>query len=216
MKIILSPSKTISKDLKNFNRKDNFSKETEEILKKVPEVRLGDTFHEAFFMYDGLCFRSMEREYFTENELEYIRNHLYIISALYGAVKPFDLISPYRLDFLIKTDMGSLYRFWEDKIAKSVIENEDFIVNIASEEFSKTIKKYCKIPFIDCEFFEMVDGKLKKHSTISKKGRGKMLKFLAFEKVTKIEEIKKFNLDNYKFDEGLSTENKFVFVKEIV
>lgn len=216
MKIILSPSKTISKNLETFKREESFLKETEEILEKEPTIRLEKTYHKAFFMYDGLCYRSIGREEFKEKEFEYIKNHLYIISALYGAIKPFDLISPYRLDFLIKTKMGSLYKFWGQKIANVVCENAKFIVNLASDEFSKTIKKYSKIPFIDIEFFENHNGKLKKHSTISKKGRGKMLKFLTLENITEVDRIKEFNLDNYKFSSELSSENKFVFIREIL
>lgn len=216
MKIILSPAKTISKNISKNERKENFLEETEYILSKAPEVKLGDVFYEAFFMYDGLCYKSIEREDFKDKELEYIGKNLYIISALYGVLKPFDLINPYRLDFLMKTEMGNLYKFWEEKIAKVVLKNQDFIVNLASDEFSKTIKKYAKIPFIDCEFYESENGKLKKHSTISKKGRGKMLKFMAMEKVEYMEKLKEFNLDNYKYNADLSTENKFVFVREIL
>lgn len=217
MRIILSTAKTISKSELKSNKKVEFSKFTNAILAKIPDVRLSNDFYRAFFMYDGLCYRSMERENFTKDDLKYIENHLVILSALYGAVKPFDLINPYRLDFLMKTDMGNLYKFWKDEIAKQVIEKQDFIINLASDEFSKLVKKYSKnVKIIDCEFYEMENGKLKKHSTISKKGRGKMLKFLATKKITEIEKIREFNLDNYKYNSDLSTENKFVFVREIL
>lgn len=215
MKIIFSPSKTISKNLKTFNTKVKFLEKTEFILEKIPNVKISNELCEAFFMYDGLSFRNIGREDFDYDDLEYIKNNLYIISALYGAINPFDLVYPYRLDFIMKTNMDNLYSFWKEDIANKVLENQDFIVNIASDEFSKTVKKYSKIPFIDFEFYENNNGKLKKHSTISKKARGKMLRFLTKNKVNNIEEIKKFDLDNYKFNEELSTESKFIFVKNI-
>lgn len=214
MKIIISPSKTISKNKKSFKEKINFSKETTEILKKIPEVKLSNELFYAFYMYDGLCFKNMKRESFDQSDLNYIKEHLFIISALYGALNPFDLIFSYRLDFLMKTEMGNLYKFWQDKIYKKVTENENLIINLASDEFSKTVKRYIKEEkFLNIEFFEKVNGKLKKHSTISKKARGKMLYFMVKEKIENIEDLKKFNLDGYSFNYEFSKDDNYVFIK---
>ena len=213
MKIIISPAKTVSKKIEGLNNKENFSKKTYEILERVPQVRLSSELFKAFYMYDGLCFKNMNREDLDSKDLDYIDKHLFILSALYGAVRPFDLISPYRLDFLMKTEMGNLYKFWQDEIAKKVLEDEDLIVNLASDEFSKTIKKYIKDEkILNIEFFENVDGNLKKHSTISKKARGKMLYFMTKNKIEDIEDIKKFNLDGYSFSEEKSTKDRYVFI----
>ena len=203
MKIIISPAKTVSKKIESLNNKENFSKKTYEILERVPQVRLSSELFKAFYMYDGLCFKNMNREDLDSKDL----------SALYGAVRPFDLISPYRLDFLMKTEIGNLYKFWQDEIAKKVLEDEDLIVNLASDEFSKIIKKYIKDEkILNIEFFENVDGNLKKHSTISKKARGKMLYFMTKNKIEDIEDIKKFNLDGYSFSEEKSTKDRYVFI----
>lgn len=215
MKIILSPAKTISKTCERFSFGLNFLEKTNEILKNVPEVLISKDYCKAFYMYDGMCYKNINREEFDNCDLEYIKEHLIIISALYGAVKPFDLINPYRLDFLMKTKMGNLYKFWEDEIAKEVLKDENLIINLASDEFSKVIKKYITDEkFLDFEFYEKVDGKLKKHSTISKKARGMMLNFITKNKIENIEGIKQFNKEGYKFSEEMSFENKFVFIKE--
>lgn len=215
MKIILSPAKTISKTCERFSFGLNFLEKTNEILKNVPEVLISKDYCKAFYMYDGMCYKNIKREEFDECDLEYIKEHLIIISALYGVLKPFDLINPYRLDFLMKTKMGNLYKFWEDEIAKEVLKDENLIINLASDEFSKVIKKYITDEkFLDFEFFENTDGKLKKHSTISKKARGMMLNFMTKNKIENIEEIKQFNKEGYKFSEEMSFENKFVFIKE--
>lgn len=214
MKIILSPAKTISKTCERFSSGLDFSDKTKEILKNIPEVLVSKDYCKAFYMYDGMCYKNIKREEFDECDLEYIGEHLIIISALYGALKPFDLINPYRLDFLMKTKMGNLYNFWKDDIANDILKDTDFIVNLASEEFSKTVKKYIsENQILDFEFYEKVDEKLKKHSTISKKARGMMLNFMTKNKFENIEDIKKFDKDGYGFVEEMSLENKFVFVK---
>lgn len=214
MKIILSPAKTISKTCERFSSGFDFSNKTKEILKNAPEVLVSKDYCKSFYMYDGMCYKNIKREEFDEFDLEYIKEHLIIISALYGVLKPFDLINPYRLDFLMKTKMGNLYNFWKDDIAKNILKDTDFIVNLASDEFSKTVKKYIsEKQILNFEFYEKVDEKLKKHSTISKKARGMMLNFMTKNKIENIEDIKKFNKDGYLFIEGMSLENKFVFVK---
>lgn len=214
MKIILSPAKTISKTCERFSSGFDFSDKTKEILKNAPEVLVSKDYCKAFYMYDGMCYKNIKREEFDEFDLEYIKEHLIIISALYGALKPFDLINPYRLDFLIKTKMGNLNNFWKDDIAKNILKDTDFIVNLASDEFSKTVKKYIsEKQILDFEFFEKVDGKLKKHSTISKKARGMMLNFMTKNKIENIEDIKKFDKYGYVFIEEMSSKNKYVFIK---
>ena len=214
MKIILSPAKTISKTCERFSSGFDFSNKTKEILKNAPEVLVSKDYCKAFYMYDGMCYKNIKREEFDEFDLEYIKEHLIIISALYGVLKPFDLINPYRLDFIMKTKIGNLYNFWKDDIAKNILKDTDFVVNLASDEFSKTVKKYIsEKQILDFEFYEKVDEKLKKHSTISKKARGMMLNFMTKNKIENIEDIKKFDKEGYVFIEEMSLENKFVFVK---
>ena len=151
----------------------------------------------------------------TENKLDYLFKRSSCASCK-RQLKPFDLINPYRLDFIMKTKMGNLYNFWKDDIAKNILKDTDFIVNLASDEFSKTVRKYIsENQILDFGFYEKVDGKLKKHSTISKKARGMMLNFMTKNKIENIEDIKKFDKDGYEFVEEMSLENKFVFVKNI-
>ena len=96
MKIILSPAKTISKTCDRFSSGLDFSDKTKEILKNILEVLVSKDYYKAFYMYDGMCYKNIKREEFDECDLEYIKKHLIIISALYGALKPFDLINPYK------------------------------------------------------------------------------------------------------------------------
>ena len=70
--------------------------------------------------------------------------------------------------------------------------------------------------WIDFEFYEYDATKasgVKKHATISKKGRGKMLQFLAENQIRDIVAIKEFCSDGYQFDSERSNDRKIVFVK---
>ena len=84
------------------------------------------------------------------------------------------------------------------------------IINLASKEFSKMIKK----PLINIEFFEEKNEKLVQISTNSKKARGEMVKCIVKTKAEKLDDIRKISFDGYKFNKKLSKENILVFVKE--
>ena len=105
----------------------------------------------------------------------------------------------------------SLKNFWKEEY-NNTFDSGEVILNLASNEFSRLLDR-SKFKIYEFEFFEKKDKKLKSHSTISKKSRGKMLNYICKNKVTDYEKIKFFNLDEFKFDEDLSEEEKFVFIK---
>ena len=88
----------------------------------------------AIEMYAGQVFKELNLD---EYDKDFLNEHVIILDALYGVIKPFDLIAPYRLDF--KTDIGiDLKKTWADKINK---ELDGFkIINLASKEFSSLVK----------------------------------------------------------------------------
>ena len=52
---------------------------------------------------------------FEDMQLEYVQNHLRILSAFYGALKPMDGVTPYRLEMQAKVGIGetkNLYEYW--------------------------------------------------------------------------------------------------------
>ncbi len=61
-------------------------------------------------------FREVKADTLNEKELNYLNNNLVILSAHYGALKPFDMIKPYRLDFNTRLPDVDLKSFWKDKI----------------------------------------------------------------------------------------------------
>lgn len=237
MKIIFSPSKEMA-----FNRpieeKTEFNEKTKIIideLKKLKEEEIRKIYkisdkvakevlmyiedfekcetYRAIEMYNGLAFRSFDVTSLKEDERKYMDEHLKILSAFYGPLCPEELVRPYRLDFntKLKVNGESLKNFWKEEY-NNTFDSGEVILNLASNEFSRLLDR-SKFKIYEFEFFEKKDGKLKSHSTISKKARGKMLNYICKNKVTDYEKIKFFNLDEFKFDEDLSEEEKFVFIK---
>ena len=102
---------------------------------------------------------------------------------------------------------------WGKKKINSYFSQEELIVNLASNEFSKIIDR--KIHnVIDIEFRQKQGDILKNISTEGKKMRGKFLDYMAKNDILDIEKLKLFEDVEYKFSPEMSEERKFIFVKE--
>ena len=155
----------------------------------------------------------------TEKQLEYVQQSLRIISGFYGVLKPFDGVTPYRLEMQakLKTDnFSNLYKFWKDDIYKEITSNDRTIINLASKEYSKCITDYIRedVDFITCSFVEFSKGKLAEKGTFCKMARGEMVRFMAENNIENPEEIKAFDRLGYKFSENHSDKSTYVFIKE--
>lgn len=172
----------------------------------------------AIHTYNGLQFRNMEVENFSKEDLNFMNEHFIILSALYGALKPLDGIAPYRLDLNNLLSVGefkNLYEYWGDKIYSYVVDRGDEILCLASEEYKKLVSKYVKDKSALVEVkFGIDDGeKIKYHATTSKIWKGKLCKYIVENRIEKIEDIVGFSEDGFLYDESLSNERLYVFVK---
>ena len=182
----------------------------------------------AIFAYDGIQYKSISPESISKDGIEFLNDHLRIISGLYGVLRPFDMIDEYRLEMQTKVkinDKANLYSFWDGSISGNISEDlggEGIVLNLASKEYSKTVEKYfdnkkseSKIKLITCIFKVEKAGKLKVESTASKKARGYMVRYIAENKIDGIEGVKTFNIDGFTYSENESTEKEIVFVKKV-
>lgn len=210
MKIILSPAKTFNLNAKEYSLNSKFLDTTNFILENIDCLK-SNQLYQAIDLYDGMVFKNLKKNGLNNDDLKFINKHFYILSALYGAVKPIDLIYPYRLDFNMKQNLGNLYNVWNDQVYRLIFDN-DIILNLASSEFSKLIVKYIDSKYwIDVDFIDYKNKQIKHHSTISKKGRGLMSHYIIKNRIIDYHNITNFNLGGFSFVEQLSSENKFVF-----
>ena len=237
MKIIISPAKSfkVNKDIPTedllfpektaylldklqkytMNEMGNLHKTNDKLTEKAyydyQEMDLYKLDNPAIFAYDGLVFKQFGPEDF--DDLTYLNEHLLIISAFYGALKPLSAIADYRLYF-DNPDID-LYEFWKDLIYKEAYRDNDLVINLASKEYSKTITPYLKEgdKFISIDFKDIRDGKAKSVVAWMKQARGRMVKEIISKKITKVEEIKEIEIDGYKYDPSYSSEDKLVFIR---
>ena len=161
----------------------------------------------AILSYEGIQYQYMAPGVFTQRELDYVQEHLRILSGFYGVLKPFDGVTPYRLEMQAKLkihDEKDLYAFWGNTLAEQIFSETDCVLNLASKEYSVCISKFLpeNIRFITCVFGEEKDGKVIEKGTICKMARGEMVRYLAENDIENPDEIKAFDRLGYRYSES--------------
>lgn len=175
----------------------------------------------AILSYEGIQYQYMSPMVFSETALDYVQKNLRILSGFYGIVKPFDGVTPYRLEMQAKASIGgckNLYEYWGDSLYQELTSDGDHIIlNLASKEYSKCIEKYLgkKDLYVTCIFGEKIDGKVAQKGTLAKMARGEMVRFLAENGIDSLEGVKKFHGLGYEFSEELSGEKEYIFIKKV-
>ena len=174
----------------------------------------------ALFSYEGIQYQYMGARVLSRDALEYLQDNLRILSGFYGILKPLDGVVPYRLEMqskFINYKNKDLYEYWADKIANSLFEETNIIINLASKEYSKCVEKYLKnspvTKFITCVFGEINGEKVIEKGTLAKMARGEMVRYLAQNKICDLEGLKRFDKLEYKYSQEKSNENTYVFIK---
>ena len=175
----------------------------------------------AIYAFDGDVYSGIDSYSLNQNKIDIIQERLFIISGLYGLLKPLDLIQPYRLEMGTKFEFNSyknLYEFWRDKITEKIVSEckpDELLINLASNEYFSAINLgKIKSEIITPKFLDFKNGKLKMISFYAKKARGLMVRFLIDNNITKLEGILKFNSEGYSYSESETNNlNQPVFVR---
>ncbi|MCB9202633.1 MAG: peroxide stress protein YaaA [Flavobacteriales bacterium] len=174
----------------------------------------------AIFGFKGEVYRGLDAESLSDKTLIYAQEHLYILSGLYGILKPFDRIMEYRLEMGSKFPLESyknLPDFWEEKVTKYIkkeLSKEEIIVNLASAEYSKAVNfKSIKNPVLEITFKEFRNGTYKSIMSYFKHARGVMARYILENQIKTKEDLLLFNEDKYEFNSELSSNNELVFTR---
>ena len=177
----------------------------------------------ALFAFQGDVYQGLAADTLTRDEIEYTRQHLRILSGLYGLLRPLDLMQAYRLEMGTKlaNEYGAnLYAFWGDKISALIKadmpDKEDSeLVNLASNEYFKAVKaKLIDARIITPVFKDFKNGQYKIISFYAKKARGMMVNYAIKHNITQAEELKNFASAGYRYADELSDEKQWVFIRD--
>ena len=178
---------------------------------------------QALLAFKGDVYGGIDSDNYTSDDFSFAQKHLRILSGLYGALRPLDLIQPYRLEMgtQLKNSQGkNLYEFWDTQVTELL--NQDFaddpeplLINLASNEYFKVIKaKVLNAKTLNLAFKENKAGTYKTIGIHAKRARGLMTNFIIKSRLTDAEQIKSFNEANYVFNESLSSDKEWVFSRD--
>ena len=177
----------------------------------------------AMLTFKGDVYLGLKAEEFSDEDIDYAQNHLRILSGLYGVLRPLDLMQAYRLEMgtRLKTDRGKdLYEFWGDQISLSLNKQlkktgADMLLNLASNEYFGAVEnKALKAEIISPVFKDWKNGEYKLISFFAKKARGSMAAWVIKNQVKDSSDLKKFDVDGYRFSAEQSTELVPVFLRD--
>lgn len=160
----------------------------------------------AVYAFNGDVYQGLDAYTIGAAKLDSLQRSLRILSGLYGVLKPFDLIQPYRLEMGTSLRIGrkkNLYEFWKQKITDHLnteLEDGELFVNLASDEYFKAIDaKKLKVPVITPVFKDWKNDKLKVIGFFAKKARGSMVRYIIDTGAKTLEDIQGFDRDEYIF-----------------
>lgn len=178
---------------------------------------------QAAFAYNGIAYLGLDFRSLPEESMGFAQDHLIILSGLYGALRPLDMIKPYRLEMQIKLENNkgeNLYAYWQEKLTKYLIKrlnaDDKTWVNLMSNEYTKVINHRVLpkgIKIITPSFKEQTPTGYRQVVVHTKKARGMMARFILQNKIVDPEYIKAFDEEGYAFSEELSKGNEWVFVR---
>ena len=173
------------------------------------------------FSFTGEVYRGLDAASLSDTDIQYAQKSIRVLSGLYGILKPLDGISPYRLEmgtrFSAMKNQKNLYEYWGDQLTNSLdaeLDESDVIINLASKEYSKAIKlKSLSQKVITPVFKDFKNGKLKTIMMYAKRARGSMARYIVQHKIQDNSDLKSYNVDSYSYDENLSNEQDWVFIR---
>jgi cytoplasmic iron level regulating protein YaaA (DUF328/UPF0246 family) len=225
----LEKTERINKTLLNFSREDlsdlmNISEKLSELnfSRNIERANSPESFpkRRAAFAFTGDVYQGLEIKDLNATELNSLNKRVRILSGLYGMLKPSDLIHAYRLEMGTRMPIESsknLYEFWQKEVTeelKDQLGSNGVLINLASKEyFSVLDKKVIPNQIIEIQFKEFKNNKYKVIALFAKKARGMMAQFIAKNEIDQVEDLKRFKMGNYTFNQKLSANTTFVFTR---
>lgn len=175
----------------------------------------------AITVFTGEVYKGFEAESLSQTELKNAQQQVRILSGLYGLLRPLDLMYPYRLEMGTKWKVTpktkNLYNYWGSELSDYLnqeTETDEVIINLASNEYFKAIdKKVLKPRVITPVFKELKGDQYKVVMMYAKHARGAMARDIVKNQYKNVEDLKGYNVDGYSYNEELSTDDEWVFVR---
>lgn len=179
---------------------------------------------QAILAFNGDVYEGLDARSLSAADLDWAQDHVAMLSGLYGILRPLDWMQPYRLEMgtkLTNPRGKDLYAWWGDRLVDHLhrqlaAQHDDVIVNLASQEYFKAVKrKSLKVRVVECVFEDWKGGAWKVISFHAKRARGLMARHAIQTRAKKVETLLSFNAEGYAYDAAASEPNRLVFRRRL-
>jgi uncharacterized protein len=177
----------------------------------------------CIFSFSGPAYIGLKIDDCTDDALTYMQENLRILDPVYGVLRPLDVMQPYRLEMTTKLCLTNerlipLTKSWRNPISNHLskdlsVRKTKLLLNLASDEYSAIVDlkelpidtQYKKVLFLEA-------GRVV--SVHSKRARGLMVRYIASNACTTLDDVTHFQEEGYKHLESKSDDNSIVFGRE--
>lgn len=179
---------------------------------------------QAVLAFDGDVYGGLDAASLKPEDLDWAQEHVALLSGLYGVLRPLDWMQPYRLEMGTKLPNPrgkDLYAWWGDTLAEHLNERlagqgDDLIVNLASQEYFKSVKrKALKGRVVECVFEDWKSGAWKVISFHAKRARGLMARHAIVHRAKTLKDLRKFAAEGYGYVDEASGPDRLVFRRRL-
>ncbi len=173
----------------------------------------------AIDSFVGDIYSGLRAHALSEADRDYAQQSLRILSGLYGILRPYDGVRPYRLEMGYKLpdrSFSNLYTYWGSDIAET-LPKEGLVVNLSAAEYTKTVISYLdttRVAVVAPRFLTVnpktgEPGQVIVHTKIA---RGAFARWLMISRTSSPRGMLQFSDLNYRYDAALSSPSEPTFV----
>lgn len=204
----------------------------EEGVRAPPEAR------HAALAFDGDVYDGLNASTLSTRDLRWAQQRLFILSGLYGFLRPLDALQPYRLEMgtRLATERGAdLYAFWGHRVTNAINAQLEVlaqkresavVLNLASQEYAKVVRMkpgpatatdpggpgLVARRVISPVFEDEQDpGVFLSVSFYAKRARGLMARFVIENRILKPTDLEGFESEGYQWERQASSPERPVY-----
>ena len=174
----------------------------------------------AIYAFAGDVYTGFDVGSLDADQVGFAQDHVRLLSGLYGLLRPLDAIRPYRLEMGTRwaPRHAKLTDWWKGRIALALAddveaEGSGTIVNLASQEYWAAVdgRLPASIRTIAIDFRE---GEQRRFVSFhAKKARGMVARWIAEHRIGRIDDLRGFVSDGYRFAADASEADRWTFVR---
>ena len=178
----------------------------------------------AILAYHGQAYKHLKAETLSVDGLNYSQSKLWIISFLYGLLRPFDGILPYRMEGNVELPSGegkNMFGFWKtrltDVLIDAVKDDDGILIHLATEEYQHLFDWQCvrkKVRVIQPLFYVRKGNDLKMQAVWAKTCRGAMTRFIIENRITNPDDLSAFAYESFEYEPTLGEPDYPHFIRQ--